>query len=103
MFSIDKKNLKIKMNKGDFGIILTFKFSDIAATNIKIIIYNSKSKIIEKPYTNISDNTIEFKLTEEESKLLETGDYMYKVYQYKDGQLKNTLLIDKDFIVEEGA
>ncbi len=104
MFKVEENDLRIEMNKGDFGVILTVNFDDIADTNIKFIISDlSKNAIIEKPFDNITDNKIDLVLTEEETAKLDVGTYTWSLYQYVKNKLKNTLVVGKTFKVKEGA
>lgn len=96
------KGKKIIMNEGDFGTIVIFKFSNEIKDNIKIEIYNcNKEIIISKSYENVG-TAVYFILTPEETNKLKVGVYNYKLYQY-GSNIKNTLLLDETFIVEEGA
>ena len=104
MFKVAESSLNIEMNKGDFGVILTVNFDDIADTNIKFIISNlNKNAIIEKTFDNITDNKIDLVLTEEETAKLDVGRYAWSLYQYVENELKNTLVVGKTFKVKEGA
>ena len=104
MFKVAESGLDIEMNKGDFGVILTVNFDDIADTNIKFIISDlNKNAIIEKTFDNITDNKIDLVLTEEETAKLDLGKYTWSLYQYVENELKNTLVVGKTFKVKEGA
>ncbi len=104
MFKVAESGLDIEMNKGDFGVILTVNFDDIADTNIKFIISDlNKNAIIEKTFDNITDNKIDLVLTEEETAKLDVGRYTWSLYQYVENELKNTLVVGKTFKVKEGA
>lgn len=104
MFKVAESGLDIEMNKGDFGVILTVNFDDIANTNIKFIISDlNKNAIIEKTFDNITDNKIDLVLTEEETAKLDVGRYTWSLYQYVENELKNTLVVGKTFKVKEGA
>lgn len=109
MFQVDEEKKRIEMNKGDFGIILTFTFTDIEGTDIKFKIYetddNDKKAIVEKIFnsSDIEDNKIKIELTEEESNKLNTKNYYWGLYQYIKDELKNTLIVDKIFKVKEGV
>ena len=107
MFKFNEAEQSIKMNEGDFGVILTFCFDDIEGTDIKFKIYeiSDKSSIIEKTFksSDIVDNKIDLELTQEESNKLEKKSYYWGLYQYVENKLKNTLIVNKIFQVEEGA
>lgn len=108
MFIVDDISKKIEMNEGDFGIILSFSFTDIEGTNVKFKIYEkddpNKLGIVEKNFdlSDTVDNKVELELTEEETSKLEKKEYYWGLYQYIDGELKNSLLVDKKFIVKGG-
>ena len=104
MFKVEENDLRIEMNKGDFGVILTVNFDDIADTNVKFIISDlSKNAIIEKPFDNITDNKIDLVLTEEETAKLDVGTYTWSLYQSENDQIKFNKLVGKTFKVKEGA
>lgn len=104
MFKVAESGLDIEMNKGDFGVILTVNFDDIADTKIKFIVSDlNKNAIIEKTFDNITDNKIDLVLTEEETAKLDVGRYAWSLYQYVENKLKNTLVVGKTFKVKEGA
>lgn len=81
MFKVTDNN--IEMTEGDYGIVLPMDLelegTISASDSFKITIYEAidADPIITKPYNNISDNRIEFSLTEEESKLLKAGKRYY--------------------------
>ena len=109
MFVVDNGSKKIEMNKGDFGVILAFCFNAIEGTNVKFKIYEKndpeKVAVIEKNFdlTDTIDNKVEIELTEEETSKLEKKEYCWGLYQYIEGDLKNSLLVDRKFIVKEGV
>ena len=109
MFIVDETKQRIEMNKGDFGIILTFSFNDIEGTDVKFKIYEIgdaiKTSIVEKTFksSDITDNKIELELTQEESGKLEVKEYYWGLYQYIEDDLKNSLVVDKKFVVKEGV
>lgn len=98
MFKIEDK--KITMNKGDFGIELPMTISNILDNDvIKFEIYEvDKNTIIEKdlPYR---DEKFVFELTKEETDKLIEKSYMYKIVQYRENIMQNTINEDSLFIV----
>lgn len=109
MFKVNEENLRIEMNKGDFGIILTFSFTDLEGTDVKFKIYetedDTKTPIIEKTFasSDIVDNKIDIELTQEESGRLDVKEYYWGLYQYIEDDLKNSLVVDKRFVVKVGV
>ena len=101
MFVVSNRN--IVMNKGDFGVILEFEFDRKMPFSVVITIKKGNSVVITKTYTDISGGLLEFALTKAESDKLNIGEYTWNMYQYYEGQLKNTLVASKSFIVKEGA
>lgn len=78
------------MAEGDYGIALpvivegaTFTASD----SLKVTIKNNRNgtAILEKTYSNITNNTIQFELTEAESALLPVGQYAYSLDWFEEG------------------
>lgn len=107
MFRVKNKN--IYMTENDFGVVLPIKFisGDVLETDtIKFIIYKEKNEdekeiIITKDFS-VVDNILEFELTKEESVLLEKDVYKYGIKQYRDNDLVDTVIVDRQFIVERG-
>lgn len=87
----------IGMTEHDFGIVLPIELDlegeTIAGEDeflIKIFKTINEEPIITKKYSNITDNTINFKLTKEESKLMEVGSYYYDIdWQQGESFLSN--------------
>ena len=100
-YYVDNRN--IVMNKGDFGVILELEFDKSMPFSVVVKIKKGNSTVITKTYSNVYGNSIEFALTENESSKLDVGEYTWNMYQYYDGNLKNTLVVNKSFIVKEGA
>ena len=98
MFKIEGK--KITMNKGDFGLELPMTISNILESDtIKFEIYEvDKNIIIEKdlPYR---DEKFVFELTKEETDKLIEKSYMYKIVQYRENIMQNTINEDSLFEV----
>lgn len=101
MFVVSNRN--IVMNKGDFGVILEFEFDRKMPFSVVITIKKGNSIVITKNYTDVLSGRIEFALTKTESDRLEVGEYTWNMYQHYEGQLKNTLVASKSFVVREGA
>lgn len=102
----------IKMVEGDYGIVLPIELSlesteqEITSSDkfsIKIFKDINSTPIVSQEYSNISNNTIEFKLTKEESEKLKVGKYKYDIDWYQDNTFLSNLLAKKLLIVEEKA
>lgn len=98
MFKIQGKD--IQMNQGDFGIELPMTISNaLSGDKIEFEIYESnKNNIIKKTLTYRNERFI-FVLTEEETNKLNEKTYLYKVVQYREDVLQNTINEDSLFEV----
>lgn len=98
MFKIQGKD--IQMNQGDFGIELPMTISNVlSGDKIEFEIYESnKNNIIKKTLTYRNERFI-FVLTEEETDKLNEKTYLYKVVQYREDVLQNTINEDSLFKV----
>ena len=105
---------KIIMDEGDYGLSLPFKLSgnnilitDTIKFKIKKNIYDEEEAIIEKEFTNLSeeDGVIVFSLdfTKNDSNKLTANKYHYGLKQYRNGEFLNTIIKDGDFEVEKGV
>lgn len=95
---------KITMTEGDYGVSLPIHFIDAgfeSSDSIKVTIMVDSETSIEKTYTEIVDDTIDFSLTESESKLLPVGFYLYSIEWYQDGVFKDCILEKSPFVVSE--
>ena len=107
MFEVE--DTKISMTERDFGIVLPIELelnSEITSKDnfsIKIFKKINEEPIIEKTYSNIIENTINFQLTEEESKLLEVGSYYYDIDWYQENSFLNNIIAKAKFKVSEKA
>lgn len=98
----------IGMIEGDFGIVLPIEIEGIEITtedqfSIKIFKNINEEPIITKTYSNISDNTINFELTKEESQLLKKGYYYYDLDWYQGNKFLGNLIANARFKVLEKA
>lgn len=100
----------IGMIEGDFGIVLPIELDldgEMITANdefsIKIFKKINEEPTITKNYSNVSDNTINFELTEEESKLLEVGLYYYDIDWYQGKSFLNNIVAKARFKVLEKA
>ena len=74
----------IGMVEGDFGIVLPIEIEGAELSSndqisINIFDRTSEEPLITKTFNNITNNTIDFKLTKEESQLLKVGTYYYDI------------------------
>lgn len=95
---------KITMTEGDYGVSLPIHFIDAgfeSNDSIKVTIMVDSDTSIEKTYTEIVDDTIDFSLTEAESNLLPVGFYLYSIEWYQDGVFKDCILEKSPFVVSE--
>ena len=78
------------MAEGDWGIQLpititgtTFAENDEVKLTIKTAL--NGGTILEKTFSDLTDNTANLELTEAESALLPVGSYVYRLDWYQDG------------------
>ena len=102
---------KIEMIEGDFGIglpieIITGEGETIGENdNFRVSVFKEMDSepLIEKIYQVDENNTFDFILTEQESKLLEVGYYLYDIDYYSGNIFMNNLIAKEDFNVKEKA
>lgn len=78
----------INMTEGDWGVKLPVTVSGVTFTaqdSVRIIVKNGEQTLLQKDFTNISENTVDLELTEAESALLPIGAYVYSLDWYQDG------------------
>lgn len=106
------ENNKIIMDENDYGLELPFSLSgDVEETDKIVFIIKenlcSKKIIIKKEYENCDyeDGVLSFNLsfTQEESKLIPEGEYVYLLKQYRGDTFRNTIKRDGVFEVEKGC
>lgn len=103
-----KDSYIIEMVEGDYGIVLPIRLENRTLSSndkfsIKIFKEINEEPIVEKEYSNIKDNTIEFKLTKEETALLSVGKYVYDLDWFQDNAFLGNILAKKKFTVKEKA
>lgn len=106
MWNVNGQDLK--MTEGDFGLQLPVTISGTtfaAADEVKLTIKDSANgtTIIEKTFSNITDNTVELEFTEEESELLPVGGYVYVLDWYQDGAFMCNIIPSASFRVVDKA
>jgi hypothetical protein len=106
---LDSKGLNISMIEGDYGITLPIKLvspQEMTSSDkfsLKIFKKKNTEPLISKEYENIADNTINFSLTEEESKLLSRGRYYYDLDWYQNNSFLGNLVAESYFDVKDKA
>lgn len=88
MWVVNKQTLQ--MTEGDWGIELPMSIDGVeltASDEVMVTIKTEKNgeTVIIKNFDNISENTINLSLTEEESALLAVGTYVYSLDWYQNG------------------
>ena len=102
------QGMSIQMAEGDYGIQLPITVSGTTLTasdTLKFVILTAKNGrvLLEKEYTNISENTVNLELTEEESALFEPRVYVYRLDWYQDGNFMCNLISEAMFRVVDKA
>lgn len=106
---MESEDTVIKMIEGDYGTVLPIKIlteQELTANDkfsIKIYKEINAGPVVSKEFSNIQNNTIEFKLTEQESKKLAVGKYIYDLDWYQDGVFLKNIIAKERFIVKEKA
>lgn len=102
----DEINL-IELNEGDYGIILPITVEErIENSKFTFIVYDKdEHKLFEVECENsLTDiNTIEIKLSKENSEKLKEGKYLWSLIEQIEGELKNSIVVKEEFYVREGA
>ncbi len=96
----------LSMAEGDWGVELPVTVSGAtfaANDSLKIVIKNGETTIVEKEYTNITQNTVKLELTEAESALLPIGVYVYRLDWYQDGAFMCNIIPVSTFKVVDKA
>ena len=82
-------NQDLKMCEGDWGVALPITISGTTLTasdEVKFTLKNAAgATLVTKTFDNISQNTVQLMLTEEESALLPVGVYVYALDWYQSG------------------
>lgn len=96
----------ISMAEGDYGIVLPIiiRGGQISSKDsLKIQIKNTLNDedVLTKSFTNIQNNTLDFKLTKDESLKLKQGTYVYSLDWYQEGEFLCNVIPNGCFIVEQ--
>ena len=102
---------KILMDEYNYGIDLPITLSGNVLATDKIVFSVKKTsckdeKIIKKEFTNLKEEdgkkVFVLSFTQEESKLIPCGKYVYLIHQCRGCELHNTIVNDGEFIVYKG-
>ena len=96
------------MTEGDFGVELPITISGTtlaASDSVKLTIKKSVDGdvVLDKTFTNISNNTFNLVLTEAETALLPVGTYVYVLDWYQSGTFMCNIIERADFKVVNKA
>lgn len=98
--------ITLNMTEGDWGVKLTVTVTGVTFTandSVRIKIQRGETTIIEKEYTNITQNTFDLEFTEAESALLPVGSYLYSLDWYQDGAFMCNIIPSGMFLVGDKA
>lgn len=98
--------ITLNMTEGDWGVKLPVTVTGVTFTandSIRIKIQRDETTIIEKEYTNITQNTFDLEFTEAESALLPVGSYLYSLDWYQDGAFMCNIIPSGMFLVGDKA
>ena len=98
--------ITLNMTEGDWGVKLPVTVTGVTFTandSVRIKIQRDETTIIEKEYTNITQNTFDLEFTEAESALLPVGSYLYSLDWYQDGAFMCNIIPSGLFMVGDKA
>ena len=98
--------ITLNMTEGDWGVKLPVTVTGVTFTandSVRIKIQQDETTIIEKEYTNITQNTFDLEFTEAESALLPVGSYLYSLDWYQDGAFMCNIIPSGMFLVGDKA
>lgn len=98
--------ITLNMTEGDWGVKLPVTVTGATFTandSVRIKIQRDETTIIEKEYTNITQNTFDLEFTEAESALLPVGSYLYSLDWYQDGAFMCNIIPSGMFLVGDKA
>ena len=85
----DVSGQDLKMCEGDWGVALPITISGTTLTASDEVKFTLKAAdgttLVTKTFNNISQNTVQLTITEEESALLPIGVYVYSLDWYQSG------------------
>ena len=94
---LTKTGNDVSFIEGEYGIALpiTLRGVEVGSSDyVKISIKTGKNgdTILEKEYTDITNNVVGFILTKEESARLPVGSYVYNLDWYQDNVFQGTVI-----------
>ena len=98
--------ITLDMTEGDWGVKLPVTVTGVTFTandSVRIKIQRDETTIIEKEYTNITQNTFDLEFTEAESALLPVGSYLYSLDWYQGGAFMCNIIPSGMFLVGDKA
>lgn len=98
--------ITLNMTEGDWGVKLPVTVTGVTFTandSVRVKIQRDETTIIEKEYTNITNNTFDLEFTEAESALLPVGSYLYSLDWYQDGAFMCNIIPSGMFLVGDKA
>lgn len=98
--------ITLNMTEGDWGVKLPVTVTGVTFTandSVRIKIQRDETTIIEKEYTNITQNTFDLEFTEAESALLPVGSYLYSLDWYQSGAFMCNIIPSGMFLVGDKA
>lgn len=103
-----RDNINISMDEGDWGVELPISVSGITITSsdslrLSILDGYDGPAIITKEYSNLSNNTINLELTQQESAKLKPRSYVWRLDWYQDENFQCNLIKGASFKVVNGA
>ena len=106
MWLVSGNNLQ--MAEGDFGILLPITISGTtfaAGDEINFVLKDrmNGNTLIEKVFSNITENTVNLSFTEEESNGLSIGTYVYRLDWYQNGIFMCNIILNALFRVVDKA
>ena len=96
----------LNMTEGDWGVKLPVTVTGVtfaANDSLKFVIKNAETTLIEKEFTNITQNTVNLGLTEADTLLLPVGSYVYRLDWYQDGAFMCNIIPISTFKVVDKA
>ena len=110
MITGNSESLLIEMVEGDWGEELPLELETeneiTSSDNFIIEIFKdvrSREPIITKKYSDIKENTINFRLTQEDSQKLKVGTYFYNIDWYQENNFLSNIVKSKMFKVIDKA
>lgn len=101
---MNEENKTITMVEGEFGVSLPITIVGAEMTDEDNLLFTIKNadneEIINKQFTNIIDNTIDFVLTKLESDKLKKGYYFYSIDWFRNDEFMANIINGEIFHVE---